>query len=278
MISLNPNIQRQIEGNLTPEEQELLKEKPDINQLRSEIKKERELRKEAEKDRDFQMKQNEALIKQYSLKVDSLTTIIAELKGRETEGSGTTGVKDGKRWYKWTDSYGRFHLFAPDIMKSYAEFTYDQHFKLNIVAFRQASSDGALRVQSAHLYEITSAGKVIKEAQIDLSKSNFQFSIQPQQERKARKWMTGLDSQGELLVSYLPINRYHGMLGFGLSGGASTRNSQFVGLTVMGFPPSWYNSGFGVGASVGYSPQNRNSVSWRFQVSWSPLDLFKKKL
>ena len=91
----------------------------------------------------------------------------------------------------------------------------------------------------------------------------------------AHHWLVNLSNKGELLVTYLPINKYDNMIGFGLSAGANTKNDQFVGLTVMGFPPTWYKSRFGVGASVGYSPQTKG-VAWRVQVAWSFADLFRK--
>jgi hypothetical protein len=278
-MNLNPNIQRQIYGDLTPEEIELLKEKPDINQLKSQIRTERQLKEEAQRDLGFEVAKNKDLVKKYNLKVDSLTKVIANLKGSTDKGIFKfDSALDGTQSFVWKDEYSRFNLFIPDTKATRSYFTYDQHFKINIVAYKQQSYDGALRVQTVHLWETTADGKtVLGEAKIDLSKSTFDFTIEEQRDQPARKWLTGLSTRGELLVSWLPINKFHGMMGIGLSAGAGTQNTQFAGITVMGFPPGWYNSGFGVGASVGYSPQDKGKVSYRLQVAWSLRDLFSPK-
>lgn len=273
-MNINPNIQRQIHGDLTPEEIELLKEKPDINQLRSQIKTERQLRIDAEKENAY----NKELVRKYNLKIDSQAKIIAELKGSTDKGIFQFGkALDGTQTFVWHDEYSRFNLFIPDTRGTKSYFTYDQHFKINIVVYKQQSYDGALRVQTIHLWEMTADGKPIQEVKVDMKNSTFDFAIEEQRDQPARKWLTGLSTSGELLVSWLPINKYHGMVGMGLSAGAGTQNTQFVGVTVMGFPPGWYNSGFGVGASVGYSPQDKGHVSYRLQVAWSLRDLFSKK-
>jgi hypothetical protein len=272
-VDMNENIQRQQRGDLTPEEIELLKAKPDIKQLQSQIKTERELRIKAEKEGVY----NKELVKKYNLKIESQAVIIANLKGSTNSGTFKFGkTLDGTENFAWNDEYNRFSLFIPDTKDTRSYFTYNQHFMINIVGYKQQSYDGALKVQTVHLWEVTGDGKKLREVDIDLSKSTFDFSIENQKNAMpAHHWLANMTSKGELAVTWLPINKFHNMVGFGLTGGAGSEH-QFVGLTAMAFPPAWANSSFGVGVSVGYDPQDQHHVAWRFQVAWALSDLFKK--
>lgn len=270
------NVTRQLQGRLTQQEIALQAKDETINKLQSTITDSNKLMKETLAQQDANnKKQIEALIKQYDLRIDSLTTAMATLQGKDNAGTASSGVIDGVRWYDWRDSYGRFHLHSPDIMKPYAEFTYDQRFKLDVVVFKQQQSDGALRAQTVHLYEIDGNGNVINEAKVDLDKSKFKYVIDnTSYVAPTRKWLATMTTQGEIGATYLPYHRYQGMLGIGATAAAGNSN-QFVGITVMGFPPTIAKSAFGIGASIGYSPHDRGHVAYRLQLSWSFLDLFK---
>ena len=280
-VDINANINRQLRGELTQAEKELQKKDAQINKLTSENKSHNQLNKELKADIGNKSKEIEDLKKKFkdaNLEVSSLTKIIANLEGKTDQGTTNTDTKNGVTSFTWHDEYNRFHLTVPDIYKKYSEFTYNQHFKLNIVILKQESKSGALQVQTAHLYEITGDGKVINEAKIDLDKSTFSYAIDNQKtDQSVRHWLVSLDNKKELLVTWLPYSRYQGMFGAGMSIGSSG-TSNFVGLTAMAFPPSWYHSGFGVGASVGYEyTDSRNrGITYRFQLAWSFSDLFKK--
>jgi hypothetical protein len=272
------NIQRQIDGKLTDKEKELQSKDATINKLESVVLKSNEILKQALKEQDAQHnREMKDLMSKYNLKIDSLTTAYASLQGKDNMGTGSSGVIDGIRWYNWEDSYGRFRLHSPDIMKPYAEFTYNQRFKLDMVIYKQEQSDGALRTQTMHLYEIDGTGKVIQEAKIDVDLSKFRYAIDDTRiQQPAHHWLANMTSKGEIAVSWLPLNYYHNMIGLGLTGGAGA-DHQFVGVTAMVFPPSWAKSNFGVGASVGYDPQDSHKVAWRFQVAWDIKSLFGLK-
>ena len=272
----NDNIERQRHGDLTQTEKDLQAARRDINQLKSEIKTKDELLEAAKKDKDFQYQQSKEKLETYDLAIDSLQKIITRLQGSSDKGKGVLTTVNGVSSYYWSDEYNRFRLTVPDITQSYAHFDYDQRFKINIIAFKQKPKDGAIRVSTVHMYEITANGQVIKEAYVDLDQSTFQYAIDQQREQSARNWLVNLSNKGELLVSWLPISKYDGMFGAGLSAGMNANNSKFVGVTVMGFPPKWYKSGFGIGASVGYDPNDKH-VAYRLQLAWSFTDIFRSK-
>jgi hypothetical protein len=129
-------------------------------------------------------------------------------------------------------------------------------------------------VETLHLYELAPDGTRIGEATVDLDKSTFEFAPPLMvQEPPPRHWLLCLDDRGEALVSWLPVWRARGHVGFGASAGGGA-SDQFVGATVMFAPSAWYRSGFSAGASVGWSPQRRGAT-WRVQVAIALDRIFK---
>ena len=126
---MNVNVIRQLKGDLTEREIELLNAKKEFNQLQSTIKPQKDLQNEMnalistnKELKDLQKKNN--------LKIDSLTVLVGELKNSTDLGEGIPGVDQvtKARTYTWSDEYNRFHLFVPDVTKSYAKFDNDEDF------------------------------------------------------------------------------------------------------------------------------------------------------
>jgi len=263
--TLVETVQRQRSGDLTKVEEDLLAAKAQIAQLQSRMQEPSALAGKISRAERAQVKRNR-------LEVDSYTSATATLKGEASGGVLAYPAPNTPTPVDWWDPLHRFHLAGDLSRPGSLRFTYTQQFEVRAVVLRQVG--GGLRVETLHLYELGPHGERIGEAAVDLDRSTFEFAPPLLvSEPPPNHWLMCLDSEGEALVTWVPLWRAAGHVGVGISGGGSGSH-QFLGGTVMFAPSAWYRSGFSVGASVGWSPQGRGAT-WRVQVALALDRVFK---
>lgn len=255
--------QRQLEGKLTEKEAELVSAKADARQLQSALVTRDTLLKEFKDNTDLNNARMRELIKKYDLKLDSLSTVVGEIKGFVSGGSSSaTPLPDGSFSYEWSDKDLRFHLLDPDIkIQGNETFNYNQKFKMDVSVFRQPAKDGSLRVQNLVMREILSDGTPVGDpAVIDYTKSTFQFAPDDyaSMDSPGQRINLGLTSSMEPLLSWEPL-RYKAF-GFGPAVYGDKRE-QSIGLGATWYPRlKRLESQIGVGVVAGYSTESQATV------------------
>lgn len=272
----NANAERQLRGDLTQKEVELVSAKASIGQLQSTLLKQAKLEEAYKASILGKDKELEKLRKQYKLQVDSLTHVIATLQGHTTGGSSTVTPKpSGEVALDWWDPLKRFHLQTPNIFdpKSYA-FTYSQLFSVDLVVFRQATKDGDLRVQSVQLNELNpSTGEVVQKATLDMSKSSFSFAPSLQDgSGPAQRFLLGISSFAEPMIAWEPYRVFKSSVGLSVMGFRSKTGDFVAGVGLNYYPQfSIFHSDLGFGISAGYSSSHK--MEYRGQIVFSILSV-----
>lgn len=274
----NANAARQLRGEYTLKEVELLKAKAEIGQLQSTLTTQANLEKVYKASILGKDSELARLKKQYKLEVDSYTHTIAILQGHTSGGQSVATTKPtGEVHLDWWDPLRRFHLQSENIFEpSSFEFTYSQVFSIDMVVFKQPTKDGDLRVQSVQLNELNpKTGEVIQKAELDLSKSSFTFGPSTTvKSGPAQHFLVGLSGYAEPVVAWEPYRVFKSSLGFSLMGYRSKAGA-LVGAVGLNYYPSFsvLHSNLGFGVSVGYSSDH--TMEYRAQVVFSILSIGK---
>lgn len=254
------NTERQLRGDLTERERKLQDADEETQRVRSQLVEEETLRKEIQNLQGLQADELERLRKKYGLLVDSVTRIQASLSEMASGTGTTTATQGGVVRFEWLDSYKRFHLIVPDIYKpDGAIFTYDQKFILDMVAFRQPSADGSLRIQRVDLSEVDATGVVIAKANLDYTNSSFRYSPLDTSPGGVirNRFLLGVTTNSEATLAWEPYRPLRGSLGFGVAlfGG---NGSAGAGGSVQWYPHvGWVHSEIGVGVLGGYTTDGK---------------------